>query len=111
EAGVAILRAAGLRGRGIEVISCPTCGRTDIDLFALVHDVETRLRGMDSNGGDMTVAVMGCAVNGPGEASAADYGIACGVGAGVIFKKGEIVKRAPADRLADELMSVIACGR
>jgi (E)-4-hydroxy-3-methylbut-2-enyl-diphosphate synthase len=108
EAGVAILRAAGLRGRGIEVVSCPTCGRTQVDLFALVQDVETRLRGLRGQSGDMTVAVMGCAVNGPGEARAADYGIACGAGAGVVFKKGEVVGRAPADRLADELMSVIA---
>ncbi|MDR1589908.1 MAG: flavodoxin-dependent (E)-4-hydroxy-3-methylbut-2-enyl-diphosphate synthase [Oscillospiraceae bacterium] len=105
KAGIAILKAAGLRAGGVEIISCPTCGRTNVDLMSLVRDVETRLRGMT---GDMTVAVMGCAVNGPGEARAADYGIACGEGAGVVFKKGEVVARAPAERLADELVTVIA---
>jgi (E)-4-hydroxy-3-methylbut-2-enyl-diphosphate synthase len=104
EAGIAILRAAGLRGGGVEIISCPTCGRTEVDLISLVREVETRLRDVAQ---PMTVAVMGCAVNGPGEARAADYGIACGEGVGVVFKKGSVVARAPAERLADTLAEII----
>lgn len=104
ETGIAILRAVGLRERGVEIISCPTCGRTGVDLIAVTRDVETRLRDIP---GSMTVAVMGCAVNGPGEARAADYGIACGDGMGVVFKKGSVVARAPAERLADELCDII----
>ena len=99
-----ILKAAGIRREGAELVSCPTCGRTRIDLIALANQVEERLKGVDK---PITVAVMGCAVNGPGEASAADCGIAGGVGEGLLFKKGEIIKKVPQDKLVDELFALI----
>ncbi len=99
-----ILKAAGVRKEGPELVSCPTCGRTKIDLIALASQVEERLKTVDK---PITVAVMGCAVNGPGEASAADCGIAGGVGEGLLFRKGEIVKKVPQDRLVDELFALI----
>ncbi len=99
-----ILKAAGVRREGPELISCPTCGRTKIDLIALAHEVEERLETVDK---PVTVAVMGCVVNGPGEASAADVGIAGGVGEGLLFKKGEIVKKVPQEVLVDELFRLI----
>ncbi len=104
KAGLAILRALGLRRAGPELISCPTCGRCRIDLIGIANEVEKRLEGI---GRDMPVAVMGCAVNGPGEARRADFGIAGGDGEGVLFKKGEIVGKAPMDRLVDELFKLI----
>ena len=100
-----ILKAAGVRREGPELVSCPTCGRTKIDLIALANEVEERLKTVDK---PITVAVMGCAVNGPGEAAAADCGIAGGVGEGLLFQKGEIVKKVPQDRLVDELFALIA---
>ena len=100
-----ILKAAGVRKEGAELVSCPTCGRTRIDLIALANQVEERLKGVDK---PITVAVMGCAVNGPGEATAADCGIAGGVEEGLLFKKGEIVKKVPQDQLVDELFALIA---
>ena len=99
-----ILKAAGIRKEGAELVSCPTCGRTRIDLIALANEVEERLKGVDK---PITVAVMGCVVNGPGEASAADCGIAGGVGEGLLFKKGEIVKKVPQEQLVDELFVLI----
>ena len=99
-----ILKAAGVRKEGPELVSCPTCGRTKIDLIALANEVEERLKTVDK---PITVAVMGCAVNGPGEASAADCGIAGGIGEGLLFQKGEIVKKVPQDRLVDELFALI----
>ena len=99
-----ILKAAGIRREGPELISCPTCGRTRIDLIGLATQVEERLKEVDK---PITVAVMGCVVNGPGEASAADVGIAGGVGEGLLFKKGEIVKKVPQDKLVDELFALI----
>ena len=99
-----ILKAAGVRQEGPELVSCPTCGRTKIDLIALANQVEERLKSVDK---PITVAVMGCAVNGPGEASAADCGIAGGIGEGLLFQKGEIVKKVPQDRLVDELFALI----
>jgi (E)-4-hydroxy-3-methylbut-2-enyl-diphosphate synthase len=99
-----ILKAIGLRKEGPELISCPTCGRTKIDLIPLAQEVERRLQGVDK---PITVAVMGCTVNGPGEATAADVGIAAGDGVGVLFRRGEIVKKVPAENLADELMKLI----
>ena len=99
-----ILKAAGLRRDGPDLISCPTCGRTRIDLISLASEVEERLKRVDK---PITVAVMGCAVNGPGEASAADVGIAGGNGEGLLFHKGEIVKKVPQDRLVDELFAMI----
>ena len=92
EIGVAweILRALGLRARGPEIVSCPTCGRTEIELIKLAEAVEDKLRGVEEV---FSVAVMGCVVNGPGEAREADIGIAGGRGLGVIFKKGEVVRK------------------
>ena len=99
-----ILKAAGVRREGPELVSCPTCGRTKIDLIALANQVEERLKSVDK---PITVAVMGCAVNGPGEAAAADCGIAGGVGEGLLFQRGQIVKKVPQDRLVDELFALI----
>ena len=99
-----ILKAAGVRKEGAELVSCPTCGRTRIDLISLAGEVEERLKTVDK---PITVAVMGCVVNGPGEASAADCGIAGGVGEGLLFKKGQIVKKVPQDQLVDELFALI----
>ncbi len=99
-----ILRAVGLRREGPELISCPTCARTQIDLIALAGEVERRLEGVRK---PITVAVMGCAVNGPGEASAADVGIAGGDGVGLLFRKGEIVKKVPQENLVEELFALI----
>ncbi len=99
-----ILKAAGIRRDGAELVSCPTCGRTRIDLISLAGQVEERLKAVDK---PITVAVMGCVVNGPGEASAADCGIAGGVDEGLLFKKGQIIKKVPQDRLVDELFALI----
>ena len=99
-----ILRAAGLRKEGVNLIACPTCGRTRIDLIPLAEEVERRLADCPKN---ITVAVMGCAVNGPGEAAAADIGIAGGKGEGLLFRKGEILYKVPQERLLDALMEEI----
>ncbi|MDE7229064.1 MAG: flavodoxin-dependent (E)-4-hydroxy-3-methylbut-2-enyl-diphosphate synthase [Oscillospiraceae bacterium] len=98
-----ILKACGL-GRGVEIVSCPTCGRTKIDLIGLANNVEERLKNVDK---PIKVAVMGCAVNGPGEAREADIGIAGGNGEGLIFKRREILRKVPEDMLLDELMKEI----
>ena len=103
-AGIAILKAAGLRREGVRFVSCPTCGRTQIDLIALAQEVEQRLQGLER---DITVAVMGCVVNGPGEAHEADYGIAGGKDCGLLFRRGEILGKYPADKLADALVDLI----
>ena len=99
-----ILKAAGLRKDGPDLVSCPTCGRTRIDLIGLANEVEARLKSVDK---PITVAVMGCVVNGPGEASAADVGIAGGNGEGLLFRKGEIIKKVPQEVLVDELFALI----
>ena len=99
-----ILKALDLRKRGINFISCPTCGRTKIDLIKIADEVQNRLKNVDKN---ITVAVMGCAVNGPGEAREADIGIAGGDGVGLIFKKGEIIKKVDENNLVDALVSEI----
>jgi (E)-4-hydroxy-3-methylbut-2-enyl-diphosphate synthase len=99
-----ILRAAGVRRRGVEVISCPTCGRTEIDLIKLAGEVEKACAVINK---DITVAVMGCPVNGPGEAREADYGIAGGRGCGILFRKGETVKKVRAPDLLQELIKLI----
>ncbi len=99
-----ILRAIDIDTSGVKFISCPTCGRTRIDLIGIANDVQQRLRNVDKN---ITVAVMGCIVNGPGEAKEADIGIAGGDGAGLIFKKGEIVRKVPEEQLVDALMEEI----
>ena len=95
-----ILRTLGLRKGGIEVVSCPTCGRTKIDLIGLANKVETMVSGFPL---DIKVAVMGCVVNGPGEAKEADIGIAGGDGIGLLIKHGEIVQKLPEDQLLDAL--------
>ena len=99
-----ILKSLGLRKRGINFVSCPTCGRCQIDLIPVAEEVERRLADLDSN---VTVAVMGCAVNGPGEAREADFGIAGGKGEGLLFKNGEIVRKVPAAELADALVEEV----
>jgi (E)-4-hydroxy-3-methylbut-2-enyl-diphosphate synthase len=101
-----ILRALHLRERGVELISCPTCGRCRIDLFALAEEAERRLLAVTT---PVKVAIMGCVVNGPGEAREADVGIAGGAGVGLLFKKGEVVRKVPeADLLRDLLTEVAA---
>jgi len=99
-----ILKAVGLRREGPELIACPTCGRTKINLIPMAQEVERRLKGVNK---PITVAVMGCVVNGPGEARCADVGLAGGAGEGVLFQKGEIVAKVPEDRLVDELFKLI----
>lgn len=101
-AAKAILKAVGLNEDGISVVSCPTCGRTRIDLIRIAQEVERRVAGI--HGKKIKVAVMGCAVNGPGEAREADLGIAGGDGVGLIFRKGKILRRVPQEQLLDELM-------
>lgn len=103
-AGIAIMKAAGVRSGGVKFVSCPTCGRTEIDLISLASQVEEKVRNMDR---DITVAVMGCVVNGPGEAREADYGIAGGKNKGILFKKGEVLGTYPYDQLCDALMELI----
>jgi len=99
-----ILKAVGLRTEGLEFISCPTCGRTQIDLIKIAQEVEKKLEGINKN---IKVAVMGCVVNGPGEAREADIGIAGGCGEGLIFKKGVIIKKVKEEDLVSELMKEI----
>jgi (E)-4-hydroxy-3-methylbut-2-enyl-diphosphate synthase len=103
-AGIDLLRAIGLRKNGITFVSCPTCGRTRIDLIGLANEAERRLAGCTKN---LRVAVMGCIVNGPGEAREADVGIAGGVGCGLVFRKGEIIRKVPEDQLIDALIEEI----
>ena len=99
-----ILQALGLRRHGPEIISCPTCGRTQVDLIPIAEEVERRLRGVDK---PISVAVMGCVVNGPGEARGADIGVACGRGSALLFKKGEVVRKISEDAIVEELMREI----
>ena len=99
-----ILRSLDLRHRGPEIISCPTCGRTEIDLFGLVDKVEKGLSGIKAS---PKVAIMGCVVNGPGEAKEADIGVAGGRGHGILFKKGEVVRKVPENELAEVLISEV----
>lgn len=102
--GKQILKSLGLRQEGVEIIACPTCARTKIDLIELVKEAENRLSKIDKN---ISVALMGCVVNGLGEGREADIGITGGNGQGVIFKKGEIIKKVPENQLLDELMKEI----
>ena len=99
-----IQKVLGLRKTGAEIVSCPTCGRTQLDLISIANEVEKRAANIDK---PIKIAVMGCAVNGPGEAREADIGIAGGKAEGLIFKKGEIIKKVPQDSLVDELMKEI----
>lgn len=105
-AGYEILKCLGLRQKGVNFVSCPTCGRTQIDLINLAKKVENRFKNLDAN---ITIATMGCAVNGPGEASHADFGIAGGIGEGYVFKKGEIIAKVPEEQLLDKLEEIINC--
>lgn len=104
KAGIEILKALGLRKGGIEFVSCPTCGRCQLDLIKIANSVEEKLQNIDK---DIKVAVMGCAVNGPGEAREADIGIAGGKGEALLFKKGEIIRKIPQDRIVEELLEEI----
>ncbi len=104
DAAYDLLKALDMRQRGIKFVSCPTCGRTKIDLISLASQAEERLKNCNKN---ITVAIMGCVVNGPGEAREADIGIAGGDGCGLIFRKGEIIRKVSEDRLLDELVTEI----
>ena len=99
-----ILQAAGIRRSGPDLISCPTCGRTKYDMIPIAREVERRLRGCAK---PITVAVMGCVVNGPGEASGADVGIAGGNGEGLLFARGKILRKVPQEQLVDALFQEI----
>lgn len=99
-----ILEAAGVRRRGPELVSCPTCGRTQVDLIGLAEQVSERLKGCTK---PISVAVMGCVVNGPGEAHDADVGVACGRGVGMLFRHGEIIRKVPEAEIVDALMEEI----
>lgn len=103
-AGIEILKALGLRKSGVTFVSCPTCGRCQIDLIGIANEVYERVKHLDK---DIKIAVMGCAVNGPGEARDADIGIAGGDGIGLLFKKGEVVRRVPQEEIVDTLMQEI----
>lgn len=105
QAGLDILRAIGLRSDRVKVVSCPTCGRTRIDLIGLASKVEEALQGVEK---PITVAVMGCVVNGPGEAREADIGVAGGDGCGLLFKKGEILRKVPEEELLPALLEEVA---
>ncbi len=102
--GYEILKSLGLRQRGVNFVSCPTCGRCQINLIQVAEEVERRLQGVTKQ---ITVAVMGCVVNGPGEAREADVGVAGGKGEGLVFRHGEIVRKVPEDQLADALLEEI----
>lgn len=99
-----ILQSLGLRRRGPELVSCPTCGRTQVDLIGLAEEVAERLKGCTK---PISAAVMGCVVNGPGEASDADVGVACGRGVGMVFRHGEVIRKVPEDQIVDALMEEI----
>jgi (E)-4-hydroxy-3-methylbut-2-enyl-diphosphate synthase len=102
--GWEIVSSLGLRRRGPELVSCPTCGRTQVDLIPIAEEVERALEGISA---PITVAVMGCVVNGPGEAAGADIGVACGKGEGVIFVGGQTVRTVPEDKISSELLAEI----
>ena len=104
KAGFDILRSLNLREKGVNFISCPTCGRTRIDLIGLAKKVEEKFKNLNK---PITIATMGCAVNGPGEAKHADFGIAGGVGEGIIFRKGEIIAKVPEEKLLEKLEEII----
>lgn len=103
-AGKSILKAVGLNETGVNVVSCPTCGRCNINLIDIATEVEEKMMNIDKK---ITVAVMGCVVNGPGEAKEADFGLAGGNGEGIIFKKGKVIKKVPQSELVSQLISLI----
>lgn len=103
-----LLAAIGIRKGAVEIVSCPTCGRTEVDLAAIAGEIERRIAMLDMEGmRPLKVAVMGCAVNGPGEAKEADFGVACGKGKGVIFSAGEIIKTVKEEAIADEIINLV----
>ncbi len=102
--GLTILRSLGLIHQGINLISCPTCGRTEVDLTSIANEIEKRLAGVTKS---LTVAVMGCVVNGPGEAKEADIGVACGKNSGILFKRGKIIRKLSADEIVPALIDAI----
>ncbi len=104
-AGIGAILAQGIGTRGVQLIACPSCGRAEVDIISIAQEVERRLARMDA---PVKVAVMGCAVNGPGEARMADLGIACGRGMGLLFRGGKIVASLPEDKLVDALMDQVA---
>jgi (E)-4-hydroxy-3-methylbut-2-enyl-diphosphate synthase len=99
-----ILQALGIRRRGVDFVSCPTCGRCEVDLMTVAAEVERAISGIRA---PLTVAVMGCTVNGPGEAKEADVGLACGRGGGVLFRKGRVLRKVPASRMAEALIAEV----
>ena len=102
-----LLAALGIRKDAIEIVSCPTCGRTEVDLEKIAESIERRIHEVTEKGVcGIKIAVMGCAVNGPGEARGADLGVACGKGKGVIFSGGEILKTVPEEKIADEIIKL-----
>jgi (E)-4-hydroxy-3-methylbut-2-enyl-diphosphate synthase len=103
-AAYGILRSLGIRQRGIDIISCPTCGRCEVDLIRLVEEIQTQLEHIET---PLTVAVMGCVVNGPGEAAEADIGIAGGKGVGLLFKKGEVIAKVPEGEWVQRLVAEV----
>lgn len=103
-AGIDILKSLGLKTHGVNFVSCPTCGRTQIDLIGLAKKVEQRFKDLDV---PITIAIMGCAVNGPGEAENADFGIAGGIGEGFVFQKGKIIAKVPENQLLEKLEELI----
>ncbi|HBM81209.1 MAG TPA: 4-hydroxy-3-methylbut-2-en-1-yl diphosphate synthase [Clostridiaceae bacterium] len=102
--GRQILKSLDILNEGIDIVSCPTCGRTKINIIKIAEETERRLKGINKN---IKVAIMGCVVNGPGEAKEADIGIAGGIGEGLIFKHGKIIKKVPEEKLVDELIEQI----
>ncbi|MBQ3068002.1 MAG: flavodoxin-dependent (E)-4-hydroxy-3-methylbut-2-enyl-diphosphate synthase [Oscillospiraceae bacterium] len=104
--GVSILKALNLKN-GLDIISCPTCGRSKTDLIKITNQIKDKLMKTSIRDKDIKIAVMGCAVNGPGEARNADFGIACGIKEGLIFKRGEIIKKVPEEKLVMEFISIV----
>lgn len=105
EVGKEILRSLGLATRNIELIACPTCGRLDVDLFSITKQLEDRLSGFKK---PVKIAILGCVVNGPGEASEADIGVACGKGVGILYRKGEVVRRVKEEEIVDAVVEEVA---
>lgn len=104
EVGKDILRSLGLATRNIELIACPTCGRLEVDLFSITRQLEERLSGMKK---PVKIAILGCVVNGPGEASEADIGVACGKGVGILYRKGEVVRRVKEEEIVDAVVEEV----
>jgi (E)-4-hydroxy-3-methylbut-2-enyl-diphosphate synthase len=104
EVGKEILRSLGLTQRSVEIISCPTCGRLEVDLFKITAEIEERLKGVKK---PVKIALLGCVVNGPGEASEADIGIAAGKGVGILYRKGEVVRRVKEEEIIDAVVQEV----